>query len=161
MEAEMSTGKKAGIIYSINLSKKKAELKTPVDRAELVAGMGIKNDGHFGFKQRQVSILEQEAIEKAKKELAKRDMELAEKISAGSFAENITTKGIDLSLAEPGKILILAGKIRLKVSQLGKEDDPNSIVNQSFGISLLPRVGVFCEVLDSGIIKPGDKIEWE
>ena len=161
MEAEMSTGKKAGIIYSINLSKKKAELKTPVDRAELVAGMGIKSDGHFGFKQRQVSILELEAIEDAKKKLAEKNPELAEKITAGSFAENITTKGIDLSLAEPGRILILAGKIRLKVSQLGKEDDPNSIVNQTFGISLLPQIGVFCEVLDSGIIKPGDKIEWE
>ena len=141
MEAEMSPGKKAGIIYSINLSEKKAELKTPVDRAELVAGMGIKNDGHFGFKQRQVSILEQEAIEKAKKELAKRDMELAEKISAGSFAENITTKGIDLSLAEPGKILILAGKIRLKVSQLGKKDDPNSLLTRLLASAFCPGWG--------------------
>ncbi len=155
----MSELKNKGIIFSINISKNKGELKNPVEVAEMVAGMGIKGDGHFGFKPRQVSLLMLEAIEQAKKELKKISPQKAELISPGSFAENITTKGIDLLNLKPGDLLVINKSIRLKVSQIGKEDHADSIVNRTFGISLLPKIGIFCEVLNSGTIKVGDEIE--
>ncbi len=53
-----------------------------------MAGLGLENDAHAGTPLRQVSLLAQESIDKMK----------ARGLNAtfGDFAENLTTRGIDL-----------------------------------------------------------------
>ena len=43
----------------------------------------------------------------------------------------------------------------IEVSQIGKPDHP-SIVTKTFGVSLLPHEGLFCRVVEPGMIKKGD-----
>ena len=61
--------------------------KERVSSATLVTGWGIEGDAHAGRWHRQVSLLAVESIEKVRKK--------GLKVGPGSFAENITTEGID------------------------------------------------------------------
>lgn len=74
----------------------------------------------------------------------------------GSFAENITTEGIDLTSLPIGSQL-QAGKAKLVVIQIGKDPSPPHTYNYQ-GYSLLPKEGVFCKVIESGEVKTGDSI---
>jgi MOSC domain-containing protein YiiM len=75
----------------------------------------------------------------------------------GSFAENLTTQGFDTSQLGVGDRLRIGDQVVLEVQQLGK---PPAIAHTySFqGYSLLPRAGVFCGVVVSGMVKAGDEI---
>jgi len=85
----------AGEIVSINVSSKRGEKKAPVGRAEIVPGEGIAGDAHAGFHPvRQISMLAIESHEKIR--------EKGVEVSPGDFAENITTREIDLTALRPG-----------------------------------------------------------
>jgi MOSC domain-containing protein YiiM len=141
-------------------------VKKPVAKAELVEGRGFKNDAHIDFGHRQVSLLMSEDIAAQKelfqasgvdscKELKNRKIELG----PGVFAENLTTSGIDLAGLRVGDELLLARKIRLRVSQVGKQCHTRCAVYKLVGECIMPARGIFCEVLDSGEVKVGDEIE--
>lgn len=147
---------RTGKVLSVNVSRKKGQVKTPVASAVLVAGGGIEGDAHLGFAHRQVSLLMTESVEEQKKRIGERsDIELG----PGAFAENLTTWGIDLSGLEVGEILLVGGKIRLRVSQIGKECHTHCAVYHLTGECIMPTLGIFCEVLDGGDVRPGDRIE--
>jgi len=140
-----------GTIKAISTSRSRGQLKTEVPEANLVSGHGIEGDGHSGQWGRQVSCLDWSSVEKANRE---------HHLNAGpgDFAENILIEGIDLSgLSEGGRIRIGACAV-LRVTQIGKEDHP-SIVSKTFGVSLLPTEGVFCKVIEGGLIRKGDRVE--
>ncbi len=146
----------AGEILSVNVSRKKGQVKTPAAEADIVAGKGLKGDAHLGFAHRQVSLLMAESIEEQKKRMGdRRDFRLV----PGSFAENLTTSGIDLSTLEIGSILLVGEKIRLRVSQIGKECHNRCAVHKITGDCIMPILGIFCEALDGGTVRPGDRIE--
>jgi MOSC domain-containing protein YiiM len=75
----------------------------------------------------------------------------------GDFAENILIEGLDLSGLKVGSKIRLNDAI-IEVTQIGKEDHP-SIVSRKYGVSLLPREGLFCKVIKGGQIKKGDSVE--
>lgn len=75
----------------------------------------------------------------------------------GCFAENITTKGIDLTSLPIGSKLQV-GEAELEVMQIGK-DPSQPHTYHDHGYSILPKEGVFCKVLESGEIKVGDWIQ--
>jgi len=178
-EKEMPGLGKSGKIISINVSKKKGQFKTPVKEAELIVGKGISGDAHLGFGHRQVSLLMLESIAQQKvalglmPDLNRRQEclrphgvdscpELKGKtiaLAPGVFAENFTTQGIDLSGLNIGDELIVNKKIRLRVSQIGKECHTRCAIYRLVGDCIMPAMGIFCEVLESGMVKPGDKIE--
>jgi MOSC domain-containing protein YiiM len=152
----------AGTIHSINISREKGVPKTPVESVELVAGEGIREDAHRGFGHRQVSLLMVESIEEQRalaggEEKAK---EAGVAIVPGVFAENLTTRGIDLgSLGIGDELLVGGGHVRLRVTQLGKECHTRCAIYRLAGDCIMPRLGVFCEVLEGGPIRTGDPIE--
>ena len=154
MTASAAAG--AGTIVSVNTSRKKGQLKTPVASAELVAGQGIKDDAHLGFAHRQVSLLMIEDIEEQRSRLAAGPFD---PLGPGAFAENLTTGGIDLGALSIGDELVVGEEIRLRVSQIGKECHAKCAVFHLTGDCIMPVRGIFCEVLAGGTVRPGDAIE--
>jgi MOSC domain-containing protein YiiM len=145
-----------GTVVSVNTSRKKGQLKTPVASAELVAGMGIAGDAHLGFAHRQVSLLMSEDIEEQRSRLA---AESSIPLGPGAFAENLTTRGIDLGGLAVGDELFVGDGIRLRVSQIGKECHTKCAVFHLTGDCIMPVRGIFCEVLAGGTVRAGDAIE--
>lgn len=145
-----------GTIASVNTSRKKGQLKTPVERAELLAGQGIAGDAHQGFAHRQVSLLMIEDIEAQRARLGPGT---PVPLGPGAYAENLTTSGIDLGGLRLGDELVVGGTVRLRVSQIGKECHAKCAVFKLTGDCIMPVRGVFCEVLAGGAVRPGDAIE--
>ena len=77
-----------GVIRAISISEKKGVRKRNVKAALLKEDFGIVGDAHAGTKNRQVSLLAIESIEKMRKK--------GLDVKPGDFAENIATQGIDL-----------------------------------------------------------------
>lgn len=79
-------------------------------------------------------------------------------IGPGDMAENILIKGLDLPSCQVGDRIKLGKDVILEITQIGKEDHP-SIVTKTFGVSLLPREGLFCKVHEGGNIRKDDVAE--
>ena len=79
-------------------------------------------------------------------------------LDPGAFAENITTKGIDLASLPVGTRLI-AGETELEVTQIGKKCHQGCAIFKQVGDCIMPREGIFAKVITPGIIRPGDSIE--
>jgi len=161
----MNQSGKAGKIISINISKKRGQIKSPVKEVELIPGKGIKGDAHLGFGHRQVSLLMIESISAQRKKFKELGVQTCDELKGkkielapGVFAENFTTQDLDLSEVKIGDGFIINDKVRLRVSQIGKECHTHCAVYKLVGDCIMPSLGIFCEVLDSGIVKVGDKI---
>jgi len=146
----------AGRVVSVNTSRKKGQLKTPVASAELVAGQGLAGDAHKGFAHRQVSLLMIEDIEAQRARLGD---PAAAPLGPGSYAENLTTRGIDLGALRIGDDLAVGAAVRLRVSQIGKDCHTKCAVYKLVGDCIMPVRGIFCEVLAGGTVRPGDAVE--
>ncbi len=78
----------------------------------------------------------------------------------GEFAENITTRGIDLLLTAPLDRFRI-GDTELEVTQIGKKcHGDNCAIFQEVGKCVMPKEGIFCRVLQGGSIAAGDTIEY-
>lgn len=137
-------------VLAVCISENKGERKKPVEAVELRENHGIVGDGHAGDWHRQVSLLAQESIDKM------RAMGL--NVSAGDFAENITTSGIDLVSLPIGSRLQI-GTAELEVTQIGKECHTRCAIYYQAGDCVMPKEGIFARVLVGGTIKPGDLVE--
>jgi MOSC domain-containing protein YiiM len=146
----------AGTIVSVNTSVKKGQIKRPVTSVEIRAGRGIEGDAHRDFGHRQVSLLAVEDIE-AQRERTGRGSAVA--LGPGAFAENLTTRGVDLAALAIGDELVVAGVVRLRVSQIGKDCHTKCAVYHLTGDCIMPSRGIFCEVLSGGTVRPGDRVE--
>ena len=130
-------------ILSINVSVRTGEQKKPVSRVLLREGHGIVGDAHAGDWHRQVSLLADEDIQT----LRGKGIE----IGFGDFAENITTRGIDLGSLPVGSRLHI-GPALLEVTQIGKECNTGCAIRQITGDCVMPRKGVFARVIVGGEI---------
>jgi molybdopterin adenylyltransferase len=140
----------AGVVLAISLSDRRGVPKANVDRALLVADWGLAGDAHAGPGTRQVSLLADESID------TMRARGLA--LRAGDFAENITTRGVDLLVLQPGDRLRLAGA-ELEITQIGKECHARCSIYARAGDCVMPREGVFARVTVGGEVRPGDRVE--
>lgn len=140
-----------GQIKAISISKEKGTQKVNVPRAELQADFGIIGDAHAGNWHRQVSLLGLESINKMVSKGAK--------VSPGSFAENITTEGIDTVSLKIGSKLKLGNDVELAITQSGKHCHKSCEILKKLGDCIMPREGIFAKVTRGGIISVGDTIE--
>lgn len=139
-------------IVAVCRSKRRSDPKEDVYTGELRAGYGLVGDAHAGMSEREVSLLAWESIERANE---KHDLAA----EPGSFAENLTTQGMDLLSLRVGDRLRI-GSALLEVIQIGKP--PSAAHTYNFrGVSILPTEGVFCRVLEGGSVKKGDEIALE
>ncbi len=139
-----------GKVTGINISEKKGVIKTPIPQGEFIEDYGLKGDAHAGKWHRQVSLLGQESIDKM-------TAMGAEGLSAGKFAENITTEGIVLHELPVGTKLQIGPTVQ-EVTQIGKECHKGCAIKETVGKCIMPVEGIFTRVLIGGIVKVGDPI---
>jgi MOSC domain-containing protein YiiM len=142
--------KKSGKVVGVCMSQRRTDPKENVGKGFFQKGLGLVGDSHAGT-EKEVSLLAIESIKKICQETG---------ISAepGSFAENITTEGMDLTFLTIGFKLQI-GDAKLEVIQIGKDPSQAHTYNYQ-GHSILPKEGVFCKVIESGEIKVGDIIRF-
>ena len=145
-----NTGKnKSGKVVAICISEKKGQRKKPIPTGELRQNHGLVGDAHSGDWHRQLSLLAQESIDKM---IAK-----GLDVTAGDFAENITTSGLELHTLPVGAQLSI-GDILLEVTQIGKECHTRCAIFYQAGDCVMPSEGIFVRVLNGGMVKAGDEI---
>lgn len=132
------------------MSENKGERKKPVLSVELRENHGIVGDAHAGEWHRQVSLLASESIDKMRA--------LGLDVDSGDFAENITTKGIELPSLPIGTRLTI-GSTLLEVTQIGKECHTRCAIFYQVGDCVMPKEGIFAKVLRGGVVKSGAGIE--
>ncbi len=141
-----------GTIIAVCTSRKKGVRKKNVGEAELKADWGIVGDAHAGHWHRQVSLLAMESIEK----MRQRGLN----VGPGSFAENLTTQGLDLLSLPIGSRVRVGEEVVLEITQHGKVCHDRCAIYEMAGDCVMPREGVFAKVLRGGQVKAGDKIEF-
>ncbi len=138
-----------GKVLAICISEKRGTVKKPVERAKLIANWGMENDAHAGKWHRQISLLSYEKIEDFRKKGAD--------VKFGDFGENIVVEGIDLKELDMGS-LIHIGQTVLRLSQIGKKCHSHCEIYKRMNDCIMPREGVFAEVITGGEIKVGDRV---
>jgi MOSC domain-containing protein YiiM len=139
-----------GKVLAVNISEEKGTRKTNIQSCALLKDFGLKGDAHAGPWHRQVSLLANESIEKM------RAMGLD--VSYGDFAENITTEGLDLVHLPIGTEIHIGNSVLLRVTQIGKECHERCAIYYQAGDCVMPKEGIFAEVVNEGEVKVGDEI---
>ena len=137
-------------LVSINVSKTKGVRKKAVDRTRL-GPERLEGDAHAGDWHRMVSLLAEESIDKMR--AAGLD------VGAGDFAENLTTRGVDLLALPLGTRLRVGREVVLELTQHGKECHNRCAIYYQAGDCVMPREGVFARVVATGEVAAGDPIE--
>ena len=146
-----------GIVFSINQSQVKGVPKLPIKEGYLKEGLGLLGDAHSGKWHRQVSFLSWERINSQNK-CPKIKKTENERFRPGDFAENITTEGVDLTKLRVGDEVRIGDAIKVKVTQIGKECHLRCEIYKRVGKCIMPKEGIFTEVLEGGKVKVGDEI---
>lgn len=150
----MAENSEAGVgatVVSVNVSDKTGMKKHDVGSCLAVVGQGLEGDAHAGDWHRQISLLAVESIDRMR--LAGLD------VWPGDFAENITTKGIELVTLPVGTRLRVGGNVILEVTQIGKECPRPCAIYYQAGECVMPKEGIFVTVIEGGDISVGDAIE--
>ncbi len=140
-----------GKIISVNISEAKGEKKQNVGTCHLLKDKGLAGDAHAGFMHRQVSLLARESVEKIRAK--------GLDVYYGDFAENLTTEGVILHELPVGTTLRTGRGVVLRVTQIGKECHTRCAIFQAVGDCVMPREGIFAEVLTDGEVSVGDEFE--
>ena len=140
-----------GVVMSVNTSPKKGMRKAPVESGviRLATDFGVEGDAHAGDWHRQVSFLAEESIQVA------RDNGLD--VGYGDFAENVTTKGINIKEMPLGT-LVRVGAATVEISQIGKICHARCAIYYLAGDCIFPREGVFGWVVEPGEVCIGDEV---
>ena len=138
-----------GVVRAVCISPKKGTEKRPVEAGHFITGFGIENDAHAGNWHRQVSLLSYDKVE----EFNQRGASVVD----GDFGENLLVEGIDFKNLPVGTIFEV-GTVKLRMTQIGKECHSHCAIHQRVGDCIMPREGVFAEVLTEGEVRAGDEM---
>jgi len=139
-----------GEIIAVCTSPEKGGRKTDVGQGVLVEGFGLQGDGHGGDWHRQVSLLAEESIDKMR--AAGLD------VGPGDFAENLTTRGLDLCGLPVGTRLRVGASALLEITQIGKICHERCAIYYQAGDCVMPKEGIFAIVLNGGEVRRGDAV---
>lgn len=142
--------KQQGRVLAVCVSEHKGTPKHDVGSGQLRVDWGLEGDAHAGNWHRQVSLLAMESIEKMQAK--------GLKVHPGSFAENITTEGIELYTLPIGTHMRL-GEALVEVTQIGKVCHDKCAIYYQAGDCVMPREGIFVKVLQPGNVRTGDSVE--
>jgi MOSC domain-containing protein YiiM len=137
-------------VVAVCRGAEKGKRKEAVGTGFFQQGVGLAGDAHSGT-DKEVSLLLKERVD-----------ELAGKTGLsfppGAFAENLLVEGLQWEECTPGRRL-KAGETVLQITQIGKDPAIPHSYNYC-GFSLLPRFGIFAKVIQGGVVKTGDLVEW-
>ncbi|NMA15226.1 MAG: MOSC domain-containing protein, partial [Clostridia bacterium] len=131
-----------GEIIAVCTSEKKGMRKKNIGHGTLLEDFGVEGDAHGGPWHRQVSLLAMESIEKMRAK--------GLNVSPGDFAENLTTKGIELVSLPIGTRLKIGSTALGEVTQIGKECHNRCAIYYQAGDCVMPREGIFIKVITGG-----------
>lgn len=135
-------------VEAVCISLKKGTVKRSQQEVTLKENWGIEGDAHAGDWHRQVSLLAGESIDSVKRVLPT--------LKDGAFAENIISRGLDLTSLKVGDRLKFGDKVLLEITQIGKEcHNKGCAIKKVTGDCIMPREGVFARVIKGGKIKKG------
>lgn len=137
-----------GKVIAVCTSSQKGTQKENVRSAEIIEDFGIKGDAHAGKWHRQISLLSLERIEEFRSRGAQ--------VEYGAFGENLVVSGYDFKALPVGTVFC-CGEVVLRLTQIGKECHHGCAIFQAMGDCIMPREGVFCQVLHGGFLKVGDE----
>jgi MOSC domain-containing protein YiiM len=140
-------------IIAVCTSEKKGTTKKPVAEVVIKEDYGVVGDAHADCAtHRQVSLLAIESIDK----MRNKGFDF---LQPGDFAENITTKDIDLAAMPIGTRLNAGKDVILEMTQIGKECHADCAIRKQVGDCIMPREGIFARVVRGGRVKAGDTIK--
>jgi len=116
-----------GQVVAVSLSERRGVSKHPVEAIELRADWGVVGDAHAGPWHRQVALLAWEDVLEAQAR--------GLKVGAGSFAENLATRGLTLMTLPVGTRLQIGGAC-LEITQIGKPHDEPDVIHKLVGDSV-------------------------
>lgn len=139
-----------GIIKAVCISEKRGTVKKNIEKVKITEHYGLEGDAHAGKWHRQVSLLSYDKV----MEFNRRGGEAKE----GDFGENLLVEGIDFRSLPVGTMLFCKD-VQMRISQIGKECHSHCEIFHRVGDCIMPREGVFAEVLSGGDVAVGDVIE--
>ena len=138
-------------IIAVCKSKKKGTRKETIAEGVLKKGYGLIGDAHADCTtHRQVSLLAIESIDKMRS--------LGFDVGPGDFAENLTCEGMDLASLPVGTRLSIGKGIILEITQIGKDCHTRCAIYRQIGKCIMPKEGIFAEVIRGGSVRANDKI---
>ena len=139
-------------VEAVCTSHKKGIVKREQENVVLKENFGIESDAHAGDWHRQVSLLAGESIDTVKETLPT--------LKNGAFAENIITRGIDLTQLAIGNRIKIGNSIILEITQIGKEcHNSGCAIKKATGNCIMPKEGLFAIVVAGGSIASADEIQ--
>jgi molybdenum cofactor synthesis domain-containing protein len=138
-----------GIVKGICISEKRGTQKYEILRADFRKDWGIEQDAHAGNWHRQVSLLSYEKIEEFRNKGAD--------VPFGAFGENLIVEGYDFRNLPVGS-KFYCGDVILEMTQVGKECHTHCNIYNKMGDCIMPREGVFAQVIKDGSISVGDEM---
>ena len=138
-----------GVVKAVCISEKKGTAKKDIGSCKLIENFGLENDAHAGS-GRQVSLLSYE-MEKAF------DSKVDIDINPGVFGENLLVSGFDFKKCAIGT-RFACGDVILEIMQIGKTCHEGCNIRQVAGDCIMPREGVFANVIKGGVISVGDEM---
>ena len=141
-----------GRLKGICISEKRGTEKHEVREAMVKMDWGIEGDAHGGKWHRQISLLSDEKIQEFRAKGAE--------VAYGAFGENLIVEGFDFRALPVGTRFHI-GDVVLEMTQIGKECHSHCQIYKRMGDCIMPREGVFAEVVTGGHIKVGDEVVME
>jgi len=139
-----------GRIVSLNISTTKGTGKIPVETIKVRPDHGMEGDAHAADWHRQISLLDQESINKMRAK--------GHDLKPGAFAENITTEGLDLVNLPIGTRLV-SDEVELEITQIGKKCHSKCNIFHTVGDCVMPKEGVFAKVINGGTLRIGAQLD--
>lgn len=141
-----------GVVKAVCISDRKGIEKRAIEEGHFLVDFGIEGDAHGGKWHRQVSLLSYDKV--------KAFNERGANVDDGAFGENLVVEGLDFR-ALPVGTRLYAGTAQLVMTQIGKECHSHCAIYKRMGECIMPKEGVFAEVMKEGIIRPGDEMRIE
>ncbi|MFV0364630.1 MAG: molybdopterin-binding protein [Suipraeoptans sp.] len=138
-----------GTILGICISDQRGIQKSEVKDAYIEEGFGIRGDAHGGKWHRQISLLSFEKIEDFRARGAD--------VPFGAFGENLIIEGYDLGKIPVGSRMQV-GKAVIEITQIGKDCHNHCKIYEKMNDCIMPREGIFAEVITGGEIHVGDEV---
>jgi MOSC domain-containing protein YiiM len=163
-----------GQVASVHLDQAHVMAKGEVDGVELVEGLGVRGDAHFGATVQHRSRVRQDPTQPNLRQVHLIQRELIEDLAGrgfsvrpGQMGENILTRGVDLLSLPKSTILsigsaaaLLVTGLRNPCAQLNGIHDGllTAVLHRGSNGELVLRGGIMAIVINSGWVRAGDPI---